>query len=176
MKKQNIFFSFSFFFIFSIIIFLCIYPKPVTFAELTWTFEIERRGQCILKPCFGILLEFLVQQTIIVVYLHKPQFNEPGASFLGPKRFEKPGARWFCFVSLNVLSLCGNKCDLSLTDDKRQQTSLVSITWLLIPTGERASVCSWSEVKSFYRLIWNYFLMSAFRSSHEAKSGFLFQP
>lgn len=26
------------------------------------------------------------RQTLIVVYLHKPQFNEPGASFLGQKK------------------------------------------------------------------------------------------
>lgn len=79
----------------------------------------------------------------------------------------------FCFIKCS-LCLCGNKCDLSVTDDKRQQTSLVSITWLLTPTGERSSVCSWSEIKSFYWLIWNYFLPSVFRASHETKSGFLF--
>ena len=65
----------------------------------------------------------------------------------------------FCFIKCSHC-LCGNKCVSFLTDDKRQQTSLVSITWLLTPPGEKASVCSWSEVKSFYRLIWNYFLTS----------------
>ena len=46
-----------------------------------------------IKASLWDLIIILVWWIIIVVYLHKPQFNEPRASFLAPKRTGKPGAR-----------------------------------------------------------------------------------